>query len=50
MDVRQCNNIIDLFLNISICEGSRIILNAQSALFWHEYMPRDVCATHALYN
>ena len=30
--------------------GSGIILNAQSALLQHEYMPRDVCATHPLYH
>ena len=43
----MCLTQLHIFFWTLVC-GSWITRNAQTAILWHEYMPRDVCATHPL--
>jgi len=49
MYLTQCHKVTSKHWHY-VCSG--IVLNAQSALLWHEYMARDVklCATHPLHH
>jgi len=47
------SNSLELFnsvFQVLVYVSSRVILNVQNALLWHEHAPRNVCATHTLHH